>query len=657
MEWRRHIARYGEGWFPGEPWVKWSFVALFALAAILRFWNLPGLPFTHDELSALMRIYPTLGETIQRGVIELDTHPPGVQVFEWAWTRLFGTSEAAVKFPFILLALIALFHLYRFALAWTSAGTALVSTALLATLQYTVLYAQIARPYAIGFFTTALLADRITRYLAFNRRAHLFGVGLAAVLSAYTHHFSLLLAGIMVLSTWPLLVREQRKSFLVMCVLSAVAYAPNLGIFAKQLGLGGLGNWLPPPDAQWLPRYLQWILNFSEPLMVVVGGVFVIGLALVLKGSGTRYPAQWLLPLWGLAPLLIGYGYSVWRSPVLQYSLVLFSFPFLVHWLFMGFRNAPKWFVLVAAILIAITSTTTLVLERQHQRVFSDTPYAAMARVMMNHIVRSGPERSLIIFDAPRPQVEFHLRRQGMDPEKGIVWPREREAQDLQEQLQDPQWTHVVLGTSNGCLEERVAQVRAHFPYLVHLEDHVEGQVHVFARQQPEHWITDRRLLKALSPGRRAGHVQVDPALSMWHDTLARRSCWDMVGHEFGMEAKYTLPTEPDTREDLYEVEMEVSHLPVGTDLALVTELRDARNALLLYRASAAPASAGTAVVALSPSWVDAGEAPLELKMYVQNRTKGAARIHAIRIYRRDQNPVRNALLAPVKDLGHLPIQ
>jgi hypothetical protein len=322
---------------------------------------------------------------------------------------------------------------------------------------------------------------------------------------------------------------------------------------------------------------------------------------------------------------------------------------------FMGFRNAPKWLVLVAAGLIAITSTTTLVVERQHQRVFSDTPYAAMVRVMMNHIVRSGPERSLIIFDAPRPQVEFHLRRHGWDPDKGIFWPREHDARTVQEQLGDAQWTHVVLGTSNGCVEERVAQVRVHFPYLVHLEDHVEGQVHVFARQQPEHWITDRRLLQVISPSRRAGHVQVDQTLGMWHDTLARRSCWEMVGHEFGIEAKYTLPTEPDTREDLYEVEMDVSHLPAGTDLALVTELRDARNALLLYRASAAPANTGTAVVALSPSWVDAGEAPLELNIYVQNRTKGAALIHAIRLYRRDQNPVRNALLAPVLRLGHLP--
>ena len=154
MHWREHIARYGKQWFPGEPWVRTTFLALFALAALLRFWGIQDLSYTHDELSALVRIYPTLGETIQRGVIELDTHPPGVQVFEWAWTKVFGMGEGVVKLPFIVLALAALFLLYRFALACTSAPTALVVTALLATLQYTVLYAQIARPYACLLYTS-----------------------------------------------------------------------------------------------------------------------------------------------------------------------------------------------------------------------------------------------------------------------------------------------------------------------------------------------------------------------------------------------------------------------------------------------------------------------------------------------------------------------
>ncbi|MCB0768069.1 MAG: glycosyltransferase family 39 protein, partial [Flavobacteriales bacterium] len=425
MDWRRHIARYGDGWFPGEPWLRWSFLAFFVLAAVLRFWNLAQLPFTHDELSALMRIYPTLDGTVRKGVIELDTHPPGVQVFEWAWTKVFGTSEAAVKFPFILLAVLALFPLYRFALAWTSVGTALVSTALLACLQYTVLYAQIARPYAIGFFTTAVLADQLTRYLAFERRRNLAWAVVAAVACGYVHHFALLLAGIMVASVFLLLRPALRKTYLIACAIMLLCYAPNGPIFFKQLGHGGLGNWLPPPDHDWIGNYLAWILHFSLPLMVLVGAVLVHGLLRSFGKERVNGPAVWLLPFWGLAPLVIGYTYSIWRAPVLQYSLLLFSFPYLLVWMFAGQRHVGRSLSLGAAALIAIVAATTLFTVRQHHLVFADSPYAAMVRVAEAELRSADADHTLILFDAPRPQVEFHLRRKGLTNDPAIQWPSE----------------------------------------------------------------------------------------------------------------------------------------------------------------------------------------------------------------------------------------
>jgi len=658
MEWRRHIARYGDDWFPGEPWVRWTFLVLFAVAAVLRFWNLPGQPFTHDELSALMRIYPSLGETIQRGVIELDTHPPGVQVFEWAWTKVFGTSEAAVKLPFILLALLALFHLYRFALVWTSVGTALISTALLASLQYTVLYAQIARPYAIGFFTIALLADRLTRYLAFNERKDLIWIGVATVLSAYTHHFSLLLAGIMVVSVFPLLAHEQRKPYLLLCLSAALLYTPNLTIFTKQFALGGLGNWLPPPDAAWLPDYLRWILHFSPVLYVVVGAGFLVGIALAIKQHRASTPALWLLPVWGLSPLVIGFAYSVWRSPVLQYSLVLFSFPFVVQWLFMGFRLAPRWLVLTTTGSFTIAATITLITDRKHPVIFTDSPYAAMVRVAQNEIIRASPERTLVIFDAPRPQVEFHVVRYGLDQVTSINWARQQEQNELLQQLGDPQWTRVVLGTTNGCLEERVAQVRSQFPYLVHLEEHVEGQVHVFSRKPVPTDFSDRVLLMTVSPAHRAGHVDIAPHLNMWHDSLTRTSAWDMEGHDYGISASFTLEEGSFHPDDLFEADMLASHHDGNPDVVLVFELRNASDSILIYRAERALTigNGSMAFSAFAPSWVRTPiDGPLHVSMYVHNPSRKAVRIHALHLYHREHNPVRNALLKPILDLGRLP--
>lgn len=659
MEWRRHIARCGDRWFPGEIWVKWTFALLMALAGVLRLWGLSNLPFTHDELSALMRLYPTLTETIQRGVVELDTHPPGVHVFEWGWTRLFGTSEAAVKLPFILAAWTGIYFFFRCAIAWTSAATALVTAALLATLQYTVLYAQIARPYAMGFFTIALLADQLTRYLAFGTARQLFGIGIAAVLSAYVHHFSLLLAGIMVASVIPLLRRDQFRAFFLMSAAAALAYSPNLPIFFKQLGLGGLGGWLQPPDAGWIPGYLRWILHFWPPLMLVTATLVATSAAMALFNGRSGGPGLILLPLWGLAPLVIGYAYSVWRSPVLQYSMLLFSFPFILVWLFSGLRHAPRWVVLSACGVLISLSTYSLIVERKHYIVFSDTPYAAVVRVAAEHVKSDPTKRTLVIVDAPRPQVEFHVRRHGLDSLVDIQWARDPSvASQLDHVLSDARWDRVVLGTSNGCREDRVAQVRSHFSLLEYMEDHVEGQVHVLTRAPGKSTVLDRTKLTELSPSRRAGRVDVRSGLDMMHDPVTRTSSWNMDGYEFGLGLSVPLNDLGYDCADLFEAEMSVSGMDEDAYLLLVFELRDARGETLIYKASGADFSSDTVIVtaALSPSWTSTEAEPTKLHVYAQNKNKGAVQVHHLRLYRREHNPVENALLAPLTSLGHRPI-
>lgn len=655
MDWRGHIARYGDRWFPGEGWVRWTFLILFVLAAVLRFWNLAELPFTHDELSALMRIHPTLGETVRKGVIELDTHPPGVQVFEWAWTRLFGTDEAAVKFPFILLALLALFPLYRFALAWTSAGTALVSIALLATLQYTVLYAQIARPYAIGFFTTAVLADQLTRYLAFDRRRNLAIAVAAAITCGYVHHFALLLAVIMVAAVFFVLRSQQRKVYLAACAIMLVGYAPNLPIFLKQLGYGGLGNWLRPPDRVWIGNYLAWTLHFSMPLMLLIGAVLFHGIARSFGKARVNGPAVWILPLWGLAPFVIGYAYSIWRSPVLQYSLLLFSFPYLLFWLFAGLRHASRPFTLLATGVMATLATVTLFTVRQHQVVFTDTPYAAMVRIADSTLRDQGGARTLVLFDAPRPQVEFHLRRMGLTDNPAIHWAAEEAPDAIVRSLDDTTFTQVVLGLANGCADDRIAQVQARFPYIGAIEDHVEGQVFVMYRDPSPSNIRDRRLLGELSPGRRVGHKDIPADLPMVHDGTTRRSGWDLAGREYGPGLHHVLGPADDPQ-DLYEAEVLLSHVDTAAHPALVLQWTRGEETLS-YQAKGAATMGDEVLItaALSPSWETHSTEGSRLSVYVHNRSMSRVVVHRVRLYKRRHDPVRDALLRPVQDLGFFP--
>ncbi|MBK9073354.1 MAG: hypothetical protein IPL77_00005, partial [Flavobacteriales bacterium] len=54
-----------------------------------------------------------------------------------------------------------------------------------------------------------------------------------------------------------------------------------------------------------------------------------------LKGA---WPIVPLLLLWAVVPAALGYAYSVWRAPVLQHSVLLFSFPFLLLALLGGLK-------------------------------------------------------------------------------------------------------------------------------------------------------------------------------------------------------------------------------------------------------------------------------------------------------------------------------
>ncbi|MCC6542344.1 MAG: hypothetical protein IT225_09005, partial [Flavobacteriales bacterium] len=366
-------------------------------------------------------------------------------------------------------------------------------------------------------------------------------------------------------------------------------------------------------------------------------------------------PARWILPLWALAPFVIGYAYSVWRSPVLQYSVLLFSFPFLLYWVFGGSRTMGRNLTWSWAGLVACTASITLFTCREHHLVFRDTPYAAMVRVASGALRNNDADHTLVLFDAPRPQVEFHLRRYDLIDHSAIHWPPELKADELERLINDTTVTQVVLGTTNGCEADRLAQLQARFPYIRTIEDHVEGQVHVFARTPASADRKDRRALAELSPGRRMGDQRIPMDLPMVHDGATRTSGWDLTGREYGPSLHHRMdPT--NSSEDLYEAEALVSRVDTADHPTLVLQLQIG-DSTVIHRATAATTMGDQVLItaALSPSWVREIRDPVQLSAYMHNSAKRSLIVHRIRLYQRRHDPVRDALLQPITDLGFLP--
>ena len=659
MDWRAHIARFGTARIPGEPWIRWSFLALLVLAAVLRFWDLPNLPYTHDEISALIRIYPTLGETIQKGVIELDTHPPGVQVFEWLWTRVFSMEEADVKLPFILMDLLALFLLYRFALAWTGNGPALLLTTMMATLQYSVLYGQIARPYAAGLFTTALLADQLTRYLAFGQRRMLIGAGIAALLSAYTHHFALMLAALMVGTGLLLVPRQKLCSYIIMCGVVLLLYLPNVPIFFKQFGQGGLTEWLQAPDASWFGEYAWFVANTSGLLAGLLVACCMASLVLFVKNRGTCVPALWFPLLWGALPLAIGYAYSVLRAPVLQYSVVLFSFPYLVLFLAQGLAHVPRKIVLVGCGVIAVASVHSLVNKRLHYELFYRSKYEAMLREGIDAVKEHGKERTLLLFDAPDNVLRFYLDLWKVPfDDIPYVQLRDRFGQgQLDSLLVLNKGRMVVFGQSNGSEPEELALIQQRFPFLVDRQDLVDGQVFRFSDAPPPLQWFDRDTIASLSPLGRSGPWQIAGDLALIMDSVPGHAYWDYTDHEFGLGIDLPLDSIVFSPEDQVEVITTVSGWDPRSEASIVADLRSG-DSTVFYRggkldAKSRPDGDVAMVVSISPTDIHGDS--LLLRAYIYDPNKAGLRVSRIDVLRRQANPVRYGTLEPVHWRGRFP--
>ncbi len=652
--WRAHIGRYGTAALPGEPWMRWTLMALLLLGGVLRFWDLPHLPYTHDELSALVRIYPTLSETVSKGVMELDTHPPGVQVFEWLWTKLFSMREADVKLPFIIMGLLSIVLLYRFALAWTGAGAALMLATLLATLQYTVFYSQLARPYAAGLFTTALLADQLTRYLAFGERRMLIGAGIAIVLSAYVHHFSLLLATLMALTGLLLVGRERRKAYVIMCFATVLLYLPNVPIILHQLGQGGLAGWLPPPGDGWLADYAAYVSHWSMSMGIGLVVVVLASITLVLLQGGASGPARWFLLLWGIIPLAVGYAYSVWRAPVLQYSVILFSFPYLVLFVLQGVTHLPRKSVLVACLLMSWASVLSLVDDRKHYTITYHSKYAETLRAGMAAVAERGAEHVLVLTDIPGHMEHFYRAQWGLGQDRMASvnvhdgWSQAR----FDSLLLSTSTDEVVYGRSNGAVPEHLAVLQQHFPRLIERTDLVEGQVFRFSRVPIALQRFDADTV-AHAGSRMVGDWSVEPTLP-----LLEGGGWDYSGREYGILIELPLDSVVNDPGDQLEIIARLEDWTEASDVSIIADVHAADSTVFYRGGDLEPrhraGGAATVAVTVSPSDMPARQ-DLTLRAYVYSRDKGPLHVRSVTVMRREVNRVRDAVLRPVPWLGRFP--
>jgi len=302
------------------------FFLILMACAVLRLWPLFDYQFTYDELSAFQRIgYDSLGELIREG-IRIDAHPALLQVFIHYTAKLLGNATWIFKLPFLIMSLGTISFLYFTGVRFYNKQSGLAMAVWSGFSLVFVYYAPIVRMYGSGMFFSAALIYYYHHLLEGSRkRSHFVGIGLFALLSALNHHMNALFAASLMFVCFFQLPAASRKLFLITCLSVVAFYAPHLPITFYQLGLGGIGyeqgGWLDKPKWDAGLQFIAILFGTARYWILVV---ILMLVSIFQKGLKIKKANVTLLFLF-IVNYLIIIGYSHFRAPIYQHSVMLFS--------------------------------------------------------------------------------------------------------------------------------------------------------------------------------------------------------------------------------------------------------------------------------------------------------------------------------------------
>lgn len=458
----------------------WLIIAIVATAAILRFINYAGFSLSNDELSALIRVqYDTFSDLVDQGFF-VDGHPGGIQVLLFYWVKMFGDSEASLRFPFVLMGVAAVWFSWLTAKLWFGKTSALFVAACMALLQFPILYSQVARPYGSGLFFAMLTAYFWTRMIFYfdeksNRKYYdTAGYTLATSLMMYNHYFTFLLAFVMGVTGLFLLRRNNVWYFLGAGMTCVILFTPHIYITLNHLSIGGVGLWLGKPEYNWMLQHFAYIFNNSTWVIVMVVFISLSGYL-----SGQKVEKQtWILRLialiWFIIPIAVGFYYSRWVNPVLQHSVVIFSFPFLLLLLF----SFPFWKAdfkrLAMLALLAAAMLGSTVIRNDHYNAQHFGEFRDVAAKIVEWDREFGEENITRAISVNNPfYIEYYLKRHDADPEfKQYDNRGGRDLFELKNIVSASQTPYFLYAWTKMVPYETHDLIRFYYPYIIYDVDY-----------------------------------------------------------------------------------------------------------------------------------------------------------------------------------------
>ncbi len=629
------------------------------VGAVLRLWDPQGIPMTHDELSAFYRLdVQSFGELIDQGVKE-DGHPAGIQVFLWIWTRLFGTGDLVFKLPFLLMGIGSILMTYFLAKKWFNSTTGVLVAAFMATLQFPVMYSQMARPYISGLFFSLLMVWYWTRLLfdsGSKRRWMAVGFALSAVLCSYNHYFTMLFAFIVGVTGLIFLKRDTWKWYIGSLAAIIVLFLPHLELFLYQLGNRGL-TWLGPPDNSFMLDYIRYIFHFSPFLYTAVALLTITGIILNRDRPWRLNRLQIVSIGWFITPVLVGFIYSKFIAPVVQFSVLIFSFPFLLFFLFSFYRPSSRFLKATAVVAILVVNISTLVWSRQHYDVFYRQPFREYALQTREFLQDHDPGNVTIIFQQNPEYIDHYFS--GICPGVSTIsnFDSPPDPVAFRNIIDSVQTDYLICG---GLPLENTAMAREHYPELLFRDAGFTYEYYVFSREKEiaDHGLKEVIFSSSLDLRGENGMLWHNTDFPVVVDTVSRVAIFIDSTRQWGPRFEVPLTEITGSRHDI--IDMSVGFKCDNADPGLlVCEVVDGEKSVLWrsasldrYRDPVAAEAWHRAYLSVRLTGLFKRERQLEdctFKVYFWNSGKAEVLLDHFNIRVRQGNPLVYGLYEPIR--------
>ena len=461
---------------------------IMVVAAVLRLWKLGQVPFMHDEFSAFTRLhYDSFLDLIRDGVAP-DAHPAGVQVFLYYWVKIVGWNAFWVKLPFALMGIGSVYLIYIIGRQWFNRTVGLLSAAFFGVSEFTIFYSQLARPYSAGLFFVLLQVYFWNRVLFDTKKPTTWlwvGFALSSWLAAMMHAFSIAQAGLVFLTGLFFVTKERRKGYWLSGLAALALFSPNLPIFYRQLFLnGGVGGWLSAPKSTFLLDFLEYTMNYDY-LFIFATGIIIILPFILGKWEKGKAAMRWVGGAWFAIIFGLAFVYSLVREPIIQFSTLLFCYPFLLIVLF-SFHKSRTMSTLQKAITVAallFVGIVSLINTRDYYHNMYHQGYDGIAANMGVDNASYGNQIHFATVTGIREAAEYYQEPLGI--ENRSVFDRDNTLADVHQWFDEHRETPM-LGFGWTDYAGPVWEVTAvgNYPYLIEKRD----------------WFTSRYLTLSKTP-------------------------------------------------------------------------------------------------------------------------------------------------------------